>query len=117
MAGPAPTCSGKTNIMISQKDSARRPGGREAIQGCQLLEHSRNRSFSDWTHPPQRWSTERQKPKMLSSLPRGPAQRLALQDVSGLCSDYGKQSGIGDPVCRVGSGVAVTQASFAGAGF
>lgn len=54
MAGPAPTCSGKTNIVISQKDSARQPGGREAIPGCQLLEHSGNGSFSDWTHLPQR---------------------------------------------------------------
>lgn len=48
MTGPAPTCSGKTNSVISQK--ARRPGGREAIQRCQLLERSGSRSFSDWAH-------------------------------------------------------------------
>lgn len=68
MTGPAPTCSGKTNSMISQK--ARRPGGREAIQRRQLLEHSGSRSFSDWAHLPREQALMGSGMRCCSPLPR-----------------------------------------------
>lgn len=70
MTGPAPTCSGKTNSMISQEDSARRPGGREAIQRCQLLEHSGERRFGDWAHLPWRQALIGRGVQCYSPLPR-----------------------------------------------